>query len=301
MKIVKSQERILERLTGHIKRYGHLPEHHPYLFLYYDVAKGYTPTYFDFGAEGGVITYQKGYLWRTVSEPIAERPRKVTFFHKVLTHIFTKERAKKITFEDCTADFHALLVDDLASSQFRPTKPFYQLSWPVVDLAGFTEELVGRELKGMRYARNRFLKYHVVDVRDARGVAHELLTRLIATWVERRKAHDTAYTGEYVKMAINGFPLSDLRRAIFIDGTFRAVSAGWRIPNSTSYYLFLDIHDYSDPYLGEFVSLDHLVEARRAGFSTLDFGGSDEGLLLYKMKFHPKEIYKTYNFSILRR
>ena len=111
---------------------------------------------------------------------------------------------------------------------------------------------------------------------------------------------ERGYKREYEKIIEGGFPGCDVARAVYIDGTLRGLTAGWGIPNSKRYYFFIDVHDYSDEYLGEFVALDHFLEAKKTGFELLDFGGSDEGLLAFKKKFHPVSTYITRNFSIMK-
>ena len=169
---------------------------------------------------------------------------------------------------------------------------------PVINLEKFDADLSGGDFKGMRYAKNRFYKNHEIEIKDATEVSRDLLLNLLSVWSKHRTAQDTVWAPDYVKFIENKFSGCDIKRALFIDGTLRGLSAGWRIPNSEGYYIYLDIHDYSDEYLGEFVSLDHILEAKKMGFKSLDFGGSDKPLLNFKIKFHPEYIYKTYNFSI---
>lgn len=300
MELRTNKEEILSRLKKHIERHGYMPEHHPYLFLYYDVAKGYETVYFDFGEQGGMVGYRKRHLWRMVGEPIASKKKRAMLFLDVLAHVFFREHAKKVTLEDWGEELRKDVEGRLGRLKLRATKPFYTLFWPVCDLGDFNENLEGKKLKGMRYARNRFLNNRVVRVIDARDVDQTKAVELVHAWRKKRNGNDAVYPQEYVRMVENGFPGCDISRAIFVGEELRGLSAGWGIPNSKTYYLFLDIHDYSDPYLGEFVSLDHFLEARKRGYKLLDFGGSDKPLLNFKIKFHPIETYTTRNFSILR-
>lgn len=300
MEILIDKEEILGRLTDHIRRYGHEPEHHPYLLFYYDVAKGYQITYFDFKEQGGIIAYRKGGLWRMVSGPITAPHREEALFQEALRHIFKNCQAKKITLEDWTEESRVKILKNIGRRNLRATKPFYVLSWPVYDLRELDDALAGKKLKGMRYARNRFLNSHEVAIRDLRAVDTEEAIKLVTSWGKKRSGRDTVYAGEYIRMIENGFPGCDIAHAIFIDAKLSAMSAGWGIPNSKGYYSFLDIHDYSDPYLGEFAGLTHFLEVKKRSYEFLDYGGSDAPLLNFKKKFHPARIYKTYNFSIVR-
>ena len=300
MEILTDKEGILRQLKEHIGRYGHMPEHHPYLFLYYDVAKGYEITYFDFNERGGIAAYQKGELGRMVSEPIAAKENKGKLFQEVLRYIFCDAQAKKLTVEDWTEEFRKEVLKILASLKVKATKSFYTLFWPIYNLREFDDALTGKKLKGMRYARNRFVNGHEVTIRDLREIDTKKPIDLVESWGKKRSGRDVVYTGEYVRMIENKFPGCDLACAIFIDGRLCAASAGWGIPNSKGYYSFLDIHDYSDPYLGEFAGLTHFLAAKKRGYEFLDFGGSDKNLLNFKKKFHPVRIYKTQNFSIVK-
>lgn len=300
MKILISKSEIRKVLKSHIKKFGHRPEHHPWLYLY-ALLPGYDMVYFDFGNRGGVVTHRKNQNWHIVDEPLASPDSRVFLFLETAKYIFSMQNAKKINLEEWTKESRDEVKKVLLKLPYRLLKSKPADYWPVFDLERFDEKFRGKNLKGLRYVQNRFLKNHKVAFKDASKVSAVPQLRLLKIWSKRRTAHDKVWDYDYEKFMKAGFPGCSIKRALFIDGVLRGISAGWQIPNSNNYYIYLDIHDYSDEYLGEFLTIDHFLEAKKRGFKLLDFGGSDKGLLNFKKKFHPAYIYETYDFSIARK
>lgn len=301
MDIITDPKDILPRLQKQVERNGHSPEHHANLLLHYEVGENYSPVFFDFGAKGAILAQRDGHFWWMLGEPIAREKAQTTVFHEALVYMFKGMGAKKLTLENWKGVLREEAAIPIKALGLRLKKPFRNYFWPVYDLKEYREDLLGKKFKGMRYARNRFLNNHEIEIKDPRNVKQKDLEKLLGVWGGKRSSRDKTYFGEYAPMIANKFPGCDVRRAIFIDGVLRALSIGWHVPNSTSCYLFLLIHDYSDEYLGEFVGLDHFLAARGNGYEFLDFGGSDKNLLNFKKKFHPVRIYTTYNFSIVKK
>ena len=97
------------------------------------------------------------------------------------------------------------------------------------------------------------------------------------------------------------FVWSDYAKAYFIDGKLRALTAGYRVPNSETFYPVININDYSIPTIGEFVAINDFSNIKKLGYKQFNFGGSDKRLLAFKKKFKPKKIYKTHFFSIIKK
>jgi len=300
MKILNTQHEIRSALEAHIQKFGHRPEHHLYLYLY-DVDPGYELVYFDFGKDGGIFANKKEKRWHIIDEPLTPRDKRPFLLLETAKHIFKDGGVKKISLEEWTGDLRQSLAQLLSSVHYRMVKPYNISYCPVINLEDFDENLQGGKFKGLRYVRNRFLKNHEVRIKNAAKISSGSMLELLEAWEKNRTAKDRVWGPDYTKFVKNKFPGCDIARAIFIDGALRGLAVGWRIPNSENYYIYMDIHDYSDEYLGEFVTLDHFIEAKIAGYKLLDFGGSDKPLLNFKQKFHPAYIYKTYNFSIMRK
>ena len=300
MKILNTQHEIQIALKAHIKKFGHRPEHHLYLYLY-DIDPGYDFVYFDFGKDGGIFANNKGKRWYIIDEPLTPPDKRLPLFLKTAKCIFKDAGVKKISLEEWTNDSRQALARVLSPMPYRMVKPSYTLYCPVINLEDFDENLAGGKLKGLRYVKNRFLKNHEVEIKNAAEISPDFMLELLSVWEKNRTAKDKVWGPDYAKFIKNKFPGCDIARAIFIDGTLCGLVAGWRIANSENYYIYMDIHDYSDEYLGEFITLDHFTEAKKSGYKLLDFGGSDKPLLNFKQKFHPAYIYKTHNFSIMRK
>ncbi len=297
MQVLSDKENIVICLNAHIKKFGYRPEHQAQLFLY-EADPECKLNYFDFGDYGGIFAERKAAQWFISEEPIAPPAKGVQLFLEVLEHIFSARRGKKVFLEDWTLEFKNKCAEALRPLPYRILRPNTVQYCPMINLKKFDETLAGGEMKGLRYVRNRFLNNHRIDIKDACEVPTDQMFNLLKVWAKARTARDEVWAPDYVKFIQNGFPECAIKRAIYINGILRGLSAGWRIPNSTGYYIYMDIHDYSDEYLGEFVTLDHILQVKETGFRYLDFGGSDKGLLNFKKKFHPEYIYKTYNFSI---
>jgi len=300
MQVLSDKKNIAIHLNAHIKKFGYRPEHHLYLYLY-DVDPGYELTYFDFDEDGGIVLHRKEKRWYIIDEPLALPEKKAVLFLEVLKYIFSKQPSlyPQISIEKWTKGFRDEVSKILPSSyrMIRPNTVYYS---PIINLEKFDETLAGGHMKGLRYVRNHFLKNYKIEIKDAREAPTDEILRLLKIWTKMRTAHDKVWAPDYVKFIQDGFPECVIKRVVYTNGTLRGLSVGWKIPNSEGYYIYIDIHDYSDEYIGEFVSLDHILETKKMGFKYLDFGGSDKGLLNFKKKFHPEYVYKTYNFTIKR-
>jgi len=240
MKLVTDKEKILSLLREHIKKFGHRPEHHEWLFLYAAYPESEL-NYFDFGDDGGIFAERSGTRWFISEEPIAPSAQRIDLFLKVLKYIFTAPPAalagQKVSVEDWTEEFKNKCSEALRSLPYRILRPNTAQYCPVIDLEKFDATLSGRAMKRMRYARNRFLKNHKIEIQDAREVSADQMLNLLEVWGKMRTAHDAVWAPDYVKFIQNGFPECAIKRAVWIDGMLRGLSVGWRIPHSTGYYI----------------------------------------------------------------
>ena len=89
-----------------------------------------------------------------------------------------------------------------------------------------------------------------------------------------------------------------MTRTLIIDGEPCSITAGWRVPNSKTYYSAFGLHNYKYDRLGEATNIDDLNALKQQGYTVVDFGGSDGNLLEFKKKFKPHQFYDTITFSI---
>lgn len=300
MKIITEQKKILPILGFHSNKFGHTAEHNPHFLMYTDITKGHNIKYFDFGADGGIVFYNKDGCWHAISEPITKSEDKISILKNSLEFIFKDPNTERVLCEDYSKEFRKEVVSSIKDLGLRAVRPLDIFYWPVYSLLEMPETLEGKKFKSMRYAKSRFYNNYRVAFKDALQVDKSVLFTLLNTWIKHRKAKDEILANDYIKFIENGFPKCDIRRALFLNNLLKGFTVGWHVPNSDTHYLFLNIHDYSDAYLGDFITTEHFLEAKNKGYKFLDFGGSDKKSLSFKKKFSPSNIYKTCNFSIRR-
>jgi len=159
----------------------------------------------------------------------------------------------------------------------------------------------GKGWKKLRNTKNSFYKEHKVEVLKHQDVDKEELKRIVAEWKERRGGDDFANSRQYLNIINNSFKGFDEVRILAVDGKPRAITGGWKVPNSEQYYSSLGLYDYSIERLGEIANLDDLTYLKSRGYKIVNFGGSGEELLEFKKKFRPASSYRTYIFSLMRK
>ena len=248
---------------------------------------------------GRIIFYNKDGCWHTIAEPISSIKDKLNILKKSLKTIFQEKNAQRVVCEDYSKEFSKEVKNSIKDLGLRAVRPSDILYCPVYNLAELPQNLDGKKFKSIRYAKSRCSRYKI-KFKDPLKIDKGVLLELVNTWIQKRKAQDEILANDYIKFIETGFPGCDIRRAFFVDNSLKGLTVGWHIPNSQAHYLFLNIHDYSDSYLGDFITIEHFLEARRRGYKMLDFGGSDKKSLMFKKKFNPSSIYKMYTFSIMR-
>ena len=124
------------------------------------------------------------------------------------------------------------------------------------------------------------------------------MKRIVHDWRKNRKNTNHAAYQEYLKIIDSNFKGFDETRIMVVDNKPRAITAGWKVPNSSQYYSSLGIYDYSIDRMGEIANLDDLDYLKSKGYKIVNFGGSEDKLLGFKNKFKPGSSYKTYIFSV---
>ena len=80
-----------------------------------------------------------------------------------------------------------------------------------------------------------------------------------------------------------------------------SVFGGWKINNSNNYYSCIGIYDYDINTLAEVSNILDLTFIKQLNVEKADFGGSEQALLEFKMKFHPDEFYRTDIFAVEKK
>jgi hypothetical protein len=295
---VKNKNKILKS----IKKYGFSPEHN---YNYYQNEQTDTKKniFFLFEKGMGVLAQRttNGKSWSVISSVLAPEEKRQQIFLRFLDYIFRKRKTEKVWVE-FTEDFRRELLDCFKrEKKYRACRVNEILLWPVFDMRKWDgHKLEGKEWKKMRNIKNRFYKSHDVEVNNSIEFSKEQLNEIVKEWIKRRSQYDRTHADSYFNLIKNDFEGYDFARTMVVDGEPCTITCGWRIPNSNDYYSNIGILNYRCAGLGEISNWEDLVHLKKQGFRYVDFGGSDEYLLNFKMKFRPHKIYKTYIFSIKR-
>jgi len=300
MKIIKDIQSNAQQIQKTISKYGHLAQHHFHFYLNYS-RKNEKNVFFEWDGNQGLFAYQRDNIWRVLTDPIALQRSKKKIIFEFFDWTFTHRNIKKIILEDITEDFWKEIVEAVKSSKFRAVKPSYVLLWPLIDLEDWSEKLEGKKWKRLRNMRNKFFKENQVQIKESYQIKKEDLTRLVFKWEKQHGSTDKVHSLQYLRFINNDFQGCDLVRIMLVNNRPVSINAGWNIPNSRDYYSCIGLYDYSYRNIGEVSYLDESTELKRRNYQLVDFGGSEEKLLAFKMKFHPAAIYKTYTFSVFRK
>jgi len=178
----------------------------------------------------------------------------------------------------------------LKGTDYIAKKDRYCLTWPVFTLKNFDEALSGGNWKKIRYFKNKFFKDNQVKVDDVTDSDKDALQALVRNWAKTRTATDRAHYKGYLALIERGFPGFDMVKVIRVDGKPISLFGGWKIPNSNNYYSCLGIYDYEYENIGEVSNVIDLALIKAAGYDEADFGGGEENLTSFKMKFHPDSL-----------
>jgi len=299
MKIIREIEGKAPEIWRIINKFGWSPQHNYCLFKNYG-RKGELPVFF-VGEHGGLFAYQKKDVWRILTDSIAPAAQDLKFFLSVIDWIFQNKPTQKIILEDISEDFRREILAAAKTKNWRATKPSYSLFWPRIDLKNWDQNLAGGQWKRLRNIYNKFFKENKVEFSSPAEVGKKELLKIAVKWKKQRHDNDRVHFEQYLRFIENNFEGCDLIRIMIISGRPSAINGGWRIPNSQNYYSYLGLYDYDFKGIGEVSYIDEFNQAKKMGFEKIDLGGSYGGLLDFKMKFHPTEIYRTDTFSILKR
>lgn len=300
MKIIGDVGKAEAEIKTSIARYGYLPQHHFELFLNYGREKE-NCVFLDAGEKKGIFGYRADKDWRILTDPVCPTKESLNILTEAIDLVFKKYQPRKIILEDITENLSGKIRTASRNKPWRILPPSYSLSWTLIDLKNWTDELPGKKWKRFRKIRNKFFRENQTAVKNINEVDGKELKDLLASWKEQRKDHDRVHLLPYTRFIDNALKGLDLVRIMEINGRISSISGGWRIPNSENYYSFFGIHDYCLRDIGEVAYLDEFSEAKKMGIEKIDLGGSEKELVQFKNKFHPESFYKTDTFSVMPR
>ena len=177
----------------------------------------------------------------------------------------------------------------------------YSLHWPVYNLDNLDGQLSGKQWKKLRNINNRFYNRYTVEIKNSRKIDKNILKSVLLSWTKKRFKRDRANFDYYLNIIKNNFEGIDMLRAISLNGEVCSFSGGWMVPNSENFYYAIGIFNYNHKNLGDFVNLNDLLYIKKCGYRYIDLGGSDKATIIFKKKFNPVKIYKTYFYSVSRK
>ncbi len=273
---------------------GGMAEHN-YRYLLYSAESSRKPVFMHFGGDKGQLALA-GKTWKFITEPISPEAERAGLLAEAVEAAFSSGATKvmMVLREETREKLISMLPE-----KYIARKPSYIYHWPVYNLHTFDPLLSGAEWKKFRNIKNSFISNHEMQFTDIDSMKKEDMFAIFEKWKERRNAADRIEKDRYINAIENGFKGLDVRKAMIIDGVPCAISAGWRIPNSNSFYMAFGITNYAHKNIGEFLSIMELTMLKDLGYDYMDFGGSDAALLQFKMKFRPEYVYKTIEFYVV--
>ncbi|MBW2992065.1 DUF2156 domain-containing protein [Candidatus Woesearchaeota archaeon] len=300
MKIIENNFEELAKTS--INKHGNCEEHNYEHFLYLGTSAK-IPVFISFDNDMAILALKSatGKVWYVVREVLAPEEKKLEIFLEFADYILNKQDNERLQIE-VEDSFRNELLKNLDRINLRACPVNYHLDWPLFDMEKWDGHLMpGKDWKKLRNIKNKFYKNHKIEIKKPEEVDKEELKRIITEWKSERNAEDFARHQEYLNVVDSDFKGFDEARVLVVDDKPRAITAGWKVPNSDHYYSSLGVLDYSIDRLGEIANLDDLNYLKSKGYKIVNFGGSDGDLLEFKKKFKPHSQYRTYIFSLMRR
>ncbi len=297
MKIYEDLAKAKQKVTGAINKYGFSPDHNYYNYLYAQNAVK-KAIFFDYGQSKGVVAFynKKSNLWRVTNGVFANKKERLSILLNFLDWAFNEKKSRKV-FAEFSEDFKSEIFNKFKNSYKLNVS--YFLEWPIYNLNEFDEKLGGKRWKKLRNIRNRFYNNYKVEVKNPKNINRNELKNVLLSWTKKRYPRDRIDARYYLNIIENKFEGFGVLRAISLNGEACSFSGGWMVPNSNIFYYAVGIFNYKYKDFGDFVNLDDLLYAKKLGHTYVDFGGcSDRASIMFKRKFNPIKIYKTYFFSI---
>ena len=289
-------------LSAAIRKYGHNVEHHLHHYLAMESPKSMLVAFLFPGGMCALAIDQASSLRLFPDGILAPEKKRYYLLEKILAYALLKKRMKKVVLEASDPFRREILSRIRNSKQFLARRPNDVLHWPVFNMPLFDSRLKGKKWKKMRNIRNRFVKQHRIRIVDSASVPNGKLRGIVQQWLRKRKHGDVVAEEYYDNVIASGFGGFALAKTVYVDGEPCTITAGWKVKNGKKhYYSAIGILNYRHKGLGEFTNLMDLLLLKRKGYRVVDFGGSGRFLLNFKNKFRPHHLYKTYEFSIVRK
>ena len=276
-----------------IAKYGRCAEHN-YCHFFLKQTPKRESYFFDLGNARGICAFlnKESKIMTIMGEILAPREEWKAIFHNFSDFCKKEFETPKIKIE-----IDEEFKKDLENEEKIKLSLNYHLDWPVYSLKNIDKELTGKQWKKLRNIRNAFSKDFRVIVKKPGNVNQAQMSNVLDKWLQKRSSNDYVDVN-YYKNAIKSSFKGWFARIYEVNGNISAISAGWKVPNSSCIYFGIGLLDYKIKNFGDFVNVEDLLFAKELGFEFADLGGSDENLLNFKKKFHPDRIYRTFACTI---
>lgn len=293
----------MDKIQRSIDKFGSKPEHNVYYF-FYDKPKNSRNVLFDFGRNRLILSSydERLNVWSLFPSGIlAPAEENVDLLLQFSCYCLEEKASKKVTMEIDDSIFKILKHEiKNRALNFRILNVNMVRYWPIINLSTWNHELNGKKWRKLRKMKNKFFKNNNINTIPCAELPKDALKKTVFDWKQNRKGRDRVDYFLYTNIIDSDFSGIDYAMSLCIGNEPYSISAGWRIPNTNSFYLSTMLHNYKISGLGEVMYLESLNHLKEMGLDSVDLGGSDNDLILFKEKFKPSYIYKTYEFSLVR-
>ena len=278
---------------------GYASEHNYDEFVSY-AGKDSKPVYADFGNNKGILAIDYGDVWSVYSEIIAPEEERSSMFIEFALFLFNKN-VKKIMIE-CSFEFRKeLLAKTKGFDKIIIGNVVEHYFTPIISLDQWDPMLIGSDFSNLRKVKNRFFRNFKVEIvmnHDIKNQSIDEIKSMILAWKKNRKAKDRALHDSYINFAANGYK-ANITLLLKLNGVVKGLASAIVVPNNPdTVYFNINLHDYSIPELGDFLTVIFFDKLKSEGYRFINFGSSDENLLKYKKKFNPIKVYDSAFFYV---
>jgi len=301
MRVVHETPSTLDKVQQSINKFGSKPEHNTN-YYFHNKAKNSKNIVFDFSDDKLILSSydEKLNIWSLFPSGIlAPAEESVDLLLEFCRYCLEEKSGRKLIMEIDDKIFKGLKgrIRNM-SLNFKILNVNLVRYWPIIDLKLWNQDLKGKRWRKLRKMKNKFFKNNEINIIPSAELPKTALKKVVFDWKENRKGRDRIDEFLYTNFIENDFSGIDYAMSICVGNVPYSISAGWKIPNTNSFYLSIMLHNYKIKGLGEAMYLESLNDLKNMRFDSVDLGGSDMDLLLFKQKFHPSHNYKTFEFSV---
>lgn len=273
---------------------------HSYHNYVYSCDLGEVPVFFKISDSEGILAfyYPKGSSYRIFSDILAERRDWLKYLVRFFDHVKSLG-AKKVEMET-DIGFRSELAACLKElGRYKAGRVTLTFTWPTFEMSRWDGDLMqGKDWKDIRYYWNKYFRDHKVEFKTADEVDSMALKELVLKWKKQRTGKRVTFYRYYLNAIANGFEGFNTRIMV-VDDKVAAMTAGFKVPNKNYYYSAIGIYSRDIERTGEVCNMDDLMQLKKQGYETVDFGGGEGSLTEFKQKFRPTGSYQTVFYSIL--